>query len=101
MSSSVDADDTEVPPRDNRARHCRPVADGDQDPDLPDHLDECTCPNHSGVCRECGFKITIGPSGTEYGHARRGNRDPDAGVREDCPYRPSGVDPGRPGGGAR
>lgn len=75
------------PSRDNYGYQCTLVED---DADLPDHVTPCTCDTHNGVCEECGFKITVGPSGTEYGHARATNRRADEdGVRRDCPHRPT------------
>jgi hypothetical protein len=79
------------PPRDNRADHCQRVGDPVAD---RTHLTRCTCETHDGVCEVCGVKITVGPGGTEYGHARARNRAPGAG-REDCPHRPAACDPGR------
>lgn len=82
-----------VPPRDNSGRDC----ETEPAEDLPTHLDRCTCPEHTGVCRECRYKITVGPSGREYGHARATNRYPDAdGVRRDCPHRPPECNTGEP-----
>lgn len=83
------------PSRDNYARDCELVEDdGD---DLPDHLDRCQCPTHTGVCENCNYKITVGPSGTEYGHARATNRGPNEdGVRRDCIHRPLQCNPGEP-----
>lgn len=84
------------PPRENFARDCTIVEDGDVD--LPDHIHPCTCPSHDGVCDDCGCKITVGPSGIEYGHARAKNRDHETrSERGDCGYRPASVDPGKPG----
>lgn len=81
------------PSRDNYARECRFV----EDDDLPDHLDACDCESHTGVCKNCGYKITIGPSDTEYGHARANNRGPNEdGVRRDCIHRPLSCNPGEP-----
>lgn len=80
------------PPRDNYANGCETAVDDK----LPRHLDRCACEEHTGVCRECGYKVTVGPSGREYGHARATNRGPDEnGVRRDCVHRPRSVDPGR------
>jgi len=81
------------PPRDNRADHCQLVGHGVAD---RAHLTRCTCGAHDGVCDVCGFKITVGPSGTEYGHARALNRAAGA-DREDCPHRPAACDPVRHG----
>ena len=82
------------PSRDNYAYGCditdAPVHDRQ-------HLARCECDQHHGVCDECGYKITVGPSGTEYGHARATNRGPDAdGVRRDCPHRPLECNSGDP-----
>ena len=41
------------------------------------------------ICPECGRRITVGKTGTEYGHDR-GTNDP---RRERCPRRPDSVDP--------
>jgi len=58
---------------------------------LPEHLQPVDDPNHDGLCSECRRCITIGPDGTEYGHARAVNR---RGDRDDCSYRPNRrVDP--------
>lgn len=43
-------------------------------------------------CSECGNRITVGPSGTEYGHQRGIERGRD----ERCPLRPDCVDPTKP-----
>ena len=84
----------ENPSRDNYAFDCSLV---ETDDDLPDHLTACTCSEHDGVCEECGYKITVGPTGTEYGHARATNRGPDDdGVRRDCTHRPLACNPGEP-----
>jgi hypothetical protein len=65
------------------------------DDTLPTHLDGCACETHTGVCRACGYKVTVGPSGTEYGHKRPRNRQPDD-ERVPCPHRPTDrVDPKR------
>jgi len=45
------------------------------------------------VCDECGKPITIGLSGTEYGH-QKGKRASE----ERCSKRPDCVDPNKPGG---
>lgn len=80
------------PSRDNYAYDCTTTA---RDASLPAHISPCTCESHDGVCQECGYKITVGPSGTEYGHARATNRRADAdGVRRDFPHRPSACNPG-------
>ncbi|MFC7047318.1 hypothetical protein ACFQH6_19585 [Halobacteriaceae archaeon GCM10025711] len=81
------------PPRDNVARDCLLIPPEESDSDaLPKHVIECTCPNHDGMCRECGFKITVGASsGIEYGHAHAPNRTDGQGP---CPYRPTAVNPG-------
>lgn len=34
----------------------------------PEHVAPCTCDHHTGVCRQCGWIVTVGPEGTEYGH---------------------------------
>lgn len=44
------------------------------------------------TCDECGRSITVGPSGTEYGH-RRGRAE--SGLEERCSKRPAEVDPWR------
>lgn len=61
---------------------------------LPDHINPCRCEEHDGVCEACGYIVTVGPSGTEYGHARSHNRSPGSN-RQDCPHRPPEVDPKR------
>lgn len=82
---------SDVPPRDNSGRECDLV---DEDRGLPDHIDPCECDSHDGVCRECGFKITVGER-VEYGHARANNRSPNPdGSRVDCRHRSSAVNPG-------
>jgi len=58
-----------------------------------DHLQLCSCEQHTGFCQVCGYIITVGPDGTEYGHARRRDRDSQERDRGDCPHRPSTVDP--------
>lgn len=81
-----------LPARDNAGDDCEL-----RDDRVPgrDHIQRCTCSTHDGVCEGCGFKITIGPSGTEYGHARgRNRRNSD---RADCHHRPTQVDPQGPG----
>lgn len=90
------------PSRDNAATDCTLVDEAAQRSELPEHIRECTCPNHTGVCRECNFKITVATSGVEYGHRRRINLGSNAIDRRDCPHRPSDVDPagGRGGGSA-
>ena len=81
------------PSRDNYAYGCDTI---DED-ELPDHLDGCKCEQHTGVCQNCGYKITVGPSGVEYGHARATNRRAnDEGVRRDCIHRPLSCNPGEP-----
>lgn len=83
----------ENPSRNNYSYGCVTEADDD----LPGHLDRCGCSTHTGVCQECGYKITVGPSGREYGHARATNRGPDEdGVRRDCTHRPLSCNPGEP-----
>lgn len=83
----------ERPSRDNYSYGCETVPDSE----LPAHIDRCSCGEHTGVCAECGYKVTIGPSGTEYGHARANNRGPDDdGVRRDCPHRPLELNTGKP-----
>lgn len=82
------------PSRDNAGHSCERVVAGDAA--LPDHIERCACPQHDGVCRECNFKITIGPSGTEYGHARATNLGSQEPGRSDCPHRPATVDPNGP-----
>lgn len=81
-----------VPSRDNAATDCirRAIYPTGE---YPDHLVPCTCEAHTGVCRECGYKITRGEF--EYGHARARNRAPDEedGVRRDCYNRPLAVNP--------
>lgn len=84
---------TVIPSRDNAARTCI-VTDEQPDRDLPDHIRPCGCDEHHGVCMTCNFKITVGQSGIEYGHARATNRSPNMpGKRRDCPHRPPSVDP--------
>jgi len=82
------------PSRANSGRHCELV---EADVGLPEHIMPCTCSTHDGVCEVCHYKITIGPSGREYGHARLSNSvvwvDGD---RRDCPHRPAECDPGGP-----
>jgi hypothetical protein len=87
----------EIPPRGNSARHILNDVDVEDDrDDLPDHLVAVEHPNHTAICRECQFWITVGPDGTEYGHARRDNRSSNVSPREPCSHRPSeSVDPGR------
>lgn len=46
----------------------------------------------SETCPLCERQITVGPSGTEYGHERG-----ESGRRERCPRRPESVDPTGPG----
>lgn len=41
------------------------------------------------MCPECHRRITIGPTGTEYGHAKKSDR----GRVEDCPRRPDSFPP--------
>lgn len=60
----------------------------------PAHLDPPDDPNHTGVCQDCGYPITVGPTGVEYGHARRKDRQTGMEHLGDCEYRPAGVDPG-------
>lgn len=40
------------------------------------------------VCPDCGYRITVGLDGTEYGHFRGLRQDQDR-----CPRRPTSVDP--------
>lgn len=83
-----------LPPRDNYSYDCTVL---DENALGRDHLQACECDAHDGVCSECGYKITVGPSGTEYGHARATNRGPDEnGVRRDCRHRPLSCNPGEP-----
>jgi len=81
------------PARNNSARTCELHRTSDSG--LPEHITQCGCDNHDGVCDVCGYKITVGPSGTEYGHARATNgavhRD---GQRLDCDHRPASCNPG-------
>lgn len=51
-----------------------------------------TKPSES-YCPECNSRITTGPTGIEYGHARGRSRN----SRGRCPRRPDCVDPDRPG----
>lgn len=94
MVATVVGELPRMPARDNHAGGCEEVFDPAARDGLPDHLDPCKCAAHDGVCRDCGFKVTIGSSGTEYGHARANNRaaDPD-GYRRDCPQRPTCCNP--------
>lgn len=63
---------------------------------VPDHIKPCTCSNHDGWCEECGFKITVTPSGREAGHARASNRTPESsGPRKDCSHRDPACNPRR------
>lgn len=55
----------------------------------PEHVAPCTCDHHTGVCRACGWIVTVGTDGTEYGH-RRARYDPNVPV---CPHRAPAVDP--------
>lgn len=80
-----------VPSRGNAAHDCKPLPKREQDPSLPDHIVECECEEHTGFCLECNFKITIGPSLTEYGHARARNRDTNTRKQGDCSHRPTAV----------
>jgi len=83
------------PSRDNYASDCD--IPGEQSDDLPDHIDYCTCTNHTGVCQNCGYKVTVGPSDVEYGHARANNRGPNEdGIRRDCIHRPLQCNTGEP-----
>lgn len=82
------------PPRDNYSYGCETSAADD----LPEHLDRCDCETHTGVCQECGYKITASETGIEYGHARARNRAPGP-DRQDCSHRPVVCDPGGPRGG--
>lgn len=66
--------------------------DDDHADRIPDHITPCECPNHDGICDVCGFRITIGTSGTEYGHAAINNS-----VGE-CPHRPRNVNTHKTGG---
>lgn len=83
------------PSRDNSGRSCSLT--GEREPAPHGHIQRCECSTHTGVCDECGFKVTAGPSGVEYGHARATNRGPDEdGVRRDCPHRPLECNTGEP-----
>jgi len=83
------------PSRDNYAYDCD--FPGGQSDGLPDHIDYCSCANHTGVCQNCGCKVTVSPSEVEYGHARATNRGPNEdGVRRDCTHRPLQCNPGEP-----
>lgn len=85
------------PSRDNDGSSCELVGDAPRTVALPDHITPCSCDEHHGVCAECGFKISVGPSGREYGHGRATNLAPnDEGVRRDCPNRPLACNPGEP-----
>lgn len=57
----------------------------------PEYVRICDCDHHTGVCLACGWIITIGSDGREYGH-RREYDDHDG-----CPHRSPSVDPS-PGG---
>ncbi|WP_435147678.1 hypothetical protein [Halobaculum sp. P14] len=62
---------------------------------VPDHLTNVGSEPDRGSdlkCRTCRRWITVGPDGTEFGHARRGGR---AGGELDgrCPHRPESVEP--------
>lgn len=82
------------PSRDNSARDCELVEGPGREP--PKHIEPCSCPNHTGVCEECGYKITVAASGREYGHARAYNRcGGRGGISEDCSHRPAACDPGQ------
>lgn len=65
------------------------VVPGPADSALPEHLLPVEHPSHDAHCSECGYWITVGPSGTEYGH-KRGST---GGSAWRCPYRPGNVDP--------
>jgi len=56
-----------------------------------EHLLAVKNPDHTAVCKVCRYWITIGPDGTEYGHARGYQFQRDS--QTDCPHRPSNVDP--------
>lgn len=75
----------------NSGRNCDLL---ESDGNLPEHVTPCSCEAHHGVCESCRFKITVGPSGTEYGHARAGNKPGAADVRRDCQHRPGECNPG-------
>lgn len=84
------ADDLERLP--NRAREAIVL---DDQSGTPEHILAIQDPNHDGVCGECGFYISIGSDGTEYGHAHAQNRSPASpSGRVACSHRPSGVNPG-------
>lgn len=57
--------------------------------DAPEHITACDCDHHTGVCLTCGWIITIGSDGAEYGH-RRHPYEPSL---DDCPRRSSSLDP--------
>lgn len=81
---------SEVPSRGNYAVDCTLTNDPDLPShlaELPDHLNGCECDNHHAVCDSCGFKVTVGPDGTEYGHARNVNRGGYSYGPGDCEYR--------------
>jgi len=92
---TLDIDASDLRPNDNRPdlQECFPTASSDTSPGVPSHIVVCQCDNHTGRCRECNGAITIGPSGTEYGHHRgypaRDGRD------DDCPHRPEKCNPPR------
>jgi len=48
-------------------------------------------------CAYCGNSVTVGPSGTEYGHRRHNDASNNA---ERCPKRPDAVDPDKERGPA-
>jgi hypothetical protein len=91
-----------VPPRGNHAgSEWTPLPAKDRRDDLGDHLIEVDHPNHTAVCIDCGYWITVGPDGREYGHARLTNSAYfENGERADCPNRPPECNPTR-GGASR
>lgn len=63
-------------------------------PDRPPLPPEGDRPEPGGYrCQICNLAVTVGPTGTEYGHMAAGSGD-----TERCPRRPGGVDPSGPGG---
>lgn len=55
-----------------------------------EHIAACACTHHTGICLGCGWVISVGSDGTEYGH-RRGDYGSETIV--DCPHRSGSVDP--------
>jgi len=55
----------------------------------PEHILECSCSHHTGICVECKRTVTYQSEDAQYGHSRGRNSRPR------CEHRPDNTDPKR------